>query len=230
MSTPAPASGPLGAPPLNTSVGYLAPLLVFGVFTAVEGLLPPWLYPWVYAVKIAAVVITLKIAPQGLQRIHPSAREILPACGVGILVFAQWILLDKWIWYPSLGTRMGFDPFHAFQSGAAVWMFLAVRLVGLVALVPIIEELFWRGFVLRYFTNENFESVPVGTYSTRAFWIVAAGSAATHPEWPVALIAGIAFALLLRSTRSLFAVVVAHAVANAALGAYIIVTHDWRYW
>jgi hypothetical protein len=46
----------------------------------------------------------------------------------------------------------------------------------------------------------------------------------------VALIAGIAFALLLRSTRSLFAVVVAHAVANAALGAYIIVTHDWRYW
>ena len=83
---------------------------------------------------------------------------------------------------------------------------------------------------LRYFTNENFEAVPMGVFSASAFWIVTVASAATHPEWPVALIAFAIYAWLLRSTRSLFAVIVAHAVTNAALGAYIMVTHDWIYW
>jgi CAAX prenyl protease-like protein len=79
-------------------------------------------------------------------------------------------------------------------------------------------------------TNSDADAVPIGTYSTTAFWVVALGFALSHPEWLVALVAGILFALLLRSTRSMFAVILSHAVANLALGVYIVATGDWKYW
>jgi uncharacterized protein len=183
-----------------------------------------------YVAKTVAVTVTVLFERRTLGVVEPSPRAAVLAVAVGLVVFAQWILIDKWLPYPSLGSRVGFNPLTAFEGSLSTAAFLAVRLFGLVVLVPVIEELFWRGFALRYFTNEHVESVPIGVYSVRAFLIVTVGSAATHPEWPVALIAFAIYAWLLRSTNSLFAVIVAHAVTNAALGAYILITHDWRYW
>lgn len=216
---------------LASTRGYWLPFLVFGIFTSIEGYVPLGLYPWVYLAKTIAVTMAALVERRTLRVIQPSSRAMVPAVVVGVVVFAQWILIDKWVPYPSLGSRVGFDPFAAFQSSLMTTAFLAIRLFGLVILVPVIEELFWRGFALRYLTNEaDVESVPMGVFSASAFWIVTVGSAATHPEWLVALIAFALYAWLLRSTRSLFAAIVAHAVTNAALGLYILLSHDWRYW
>lgn len=155
---------------------------------------------------------------------------VVLAIAVGLVIFAQWVLLDRWIPYPHLGTRTAFDPFTSLTSRGALVTLLTARFYGLVVLVPIIEEVFWRDFMLRYATDSNFESVPIGTHSAMAFWLVAIGSAVTHPEWLVALVAGCLFALLLRSTRSLFAAIVCHATANLALGVYILISHQWQYW
>jgi CAAX prenyl protease-like protein len=217
-------------PVTDSTRSYWLPLFAFAAFTAIEGYVPVGLYPWAYAAKVTAITILVLVDRRALRVIQPSSRVASRAVAVGVVVFALWIVLDKMIPYPSLGSRVGFNPLTAFSSDISLATFLAVRLFGLIALVPVIEELFWRGFALRYFTNENFEAVPMGTFSASAFWIVTISSAATHPEWPVALIAFAIYAWLLRSTRSLFAVIVAHAVTNAALGAYILLTHDWRYW
>jgi membrane protease YdiL (CAAX protease family) len=45
-----------------------------------------------------------------------------------------------------------------------------------------------------------------------------------------ALICACAYALLLRHTRRLFAVVIAHGITNLALGLYVIVARAWEYW
>jgi len=37
-------------------------------------------------------------------------------------------------------------------------------------------------------------------------------------------------ALLLRSTRSLLACIVAHGVTNLSLGIYVLTTGNWKYW
>jgi len=216
-----------------TSTGmasYWVPLAVFGLFTTVEGYVPsPW-YPWVYVAKVCAVIVSLVLLPRSLRDIAPSTRALAPAILVGLVVFAEWILLDRWIPYTHIGTRTAFNPFSELADPLQLWMLLVTRFFGLVVLVPIIEESFWRNFALRWVTNPDLDAVPVGTYSQTAFWMVAVGFASTHPEWLVALVAGVLFALLLRSTRSMFAVVVSHAVANLALGVYIVVTGDWRYW
>ena len=210
--------------------GYWLPLFVFAAFTSLEGYVAPALYPWVYGAKMLAVIGTLLVDRHVLRLMQPTARALGPAIVVGLVVFVEWIVIDKWVPYPSLGSRVGYDPYAALGGGLPTIVFLVVRMFGLVLLVPVIEELFWRGFALRYFTNDDVETVPMGVYSARAFWIVTIGSAVTHPEWPVALIAFAIYAGFLRYSKSLFPVIVAHAVTNAALGAYIVTAQDWRYW
>lgn len=209
---------------------YWVPLFVFAIFTAAEGYAPVSLYPWLYVCKVCAITAALAMFSGGLSDIKPTRRVALPAVAVGVVVFAEWVLLDKWIPYPHLGTRVGFDPFASVQDQRLLVTFLTARFYGLVVLVPTIEELFWRSFLLRYATNPDFRSLPIGAFSTGAFWLVALASAASHPEWLVAVVASCLFAWLLRSTRSLFATIVAHATANAALGMFIVIRHEWQYW
>jgi CAAX prenyl protease-like protein len=109
--------------------------------------------------------------------------------------------------------------------------FLALRFYGLVLMVPVMEEVFWRSFLLRFATDlDDFKRVPIGTFSTTAFFVSSAMFAAAHSEWLVAFICAAAYAYLYRVTRSLFACIVAHSVTNLALGIYILITGDWKYW
>jgi CAAX protease family protein len=210
---------------------YGAPFVLFGLLTMVEGYTPVRWYPVVYFVKMAAVTISLVLAGAARREISPSTRGLALSALLGLAVFAGWVAIDTWVPYPHLGHRVAFDPFTALrQPSWAAPAFLCVRFYGLVLLVPVMEELFMRSFLLRYFTNSDFERVPIGSFSLTAFWIVAGLSALSHPEWLVAIIASCAYALLLRRTRSLFQAVAAHAMTNAALGLYVVLSGDWKYW
>ena len=209
---------------------YWLPLVVFGVFTTLEPYAPGGSYPWVYLAKIVAVTAVLLRGRAGLREIWPSASVVLPAVIVGVLIVVEWLVIDTIVPYPHLGSRVGYDPIASIPNRGLFIAFLAGRLYGLVILVPVIEEMFWRDFVLRYLTNDDFQSVPIGTFSQRSLWIMAIGSALTHSEWVAALLAALLFAWVVRSTKSLFAAVIAHSVANGALAAYILVTRDWKYW
>jgi uncharacterized protein len=205
--------------------------VLFGLFTMAEGYTATGWYPVVYGVKVLAVTACLVVARTARTDITPERRGVVGATLLGVAVFVLWVAIDKWIPYPHLGARTGFNPFAALAQPAwAAPAFLFVRFYGLVLVVPVMEELFMRSFLLRYFTNPDIRQVPIGTFSTSAFWIVAGLSALSHPEWLVAIIASAAYALLLRRTRSLFDAVVAHATTNALLGIYVVLTGDWKYW
>jgi len=210
---------------------YWIPMVVFGALTVAEGYLPLSMYPAAYIVKAIAVTACLLVfrAPLADIRIDLSMRLLVPSILIGLVVCAAWIGIDKYVPYPHLGERTAFDP-TTLRSSAWWAPFLAVRFYGLVLMVPVMEEVFWRSFLLRYLTNANFRQLPVGTFSTSALMIMLAASALAHPEWLVAIMASLAYALWLRRTRSLFGAIVAHAVTNATLGAYVLVTEDWQYW
>jgi CAAX prenyl protease-like protein len=210
---------------------YAGPFVLFGLLTMIERYVPVRVYPLVYFVKICAVTASLVVAGRARRDITPSSQALALAILTGIAVFVAWVGLDKWVPYPHLGDRAGFNPFS--EPGKpkwATWAFLLVRFYGLVLVVPVMEELMMRSFLLRYFTSQRFSELPMGTFSWSAFCIVAALSAASHPEWIAAIVASAAYAFLLRRTRSLFTAVVAHAVTNAALGIYVVTSGEWHYW
>jgi uncharacterized protein len=211
---------------------YAGPMALFLALTTVEGYLPKASYPWAYGVKIVAVTVALLMFRKAWrEEIHFDARVLLPALAVGLVTFAQWVWLDKAIPYPPLGSRVGFDPNAALPDPLWRGLFVAVRLYGLALVVPVMEEVFWRSFLLRYATDQDkWRELPVGQFSLAACLIVAGLFAVAHPEWLVAAVCALLYAALLWHTKSLFACIVAHATTNLALGIYVLATGDWKYW
>jgi uncharacterized protein len=212
-----------------TEIEYCAPPIVFALITAGESYVPVEYFPAVYALKAVAVTFTLFVCRRILRDIVTSWRLVLPSALVGAGVFALWVAGEEWLAYPHLGSRVGYNPFEHLSPAAAA-AFVAVRLYGLVLLVPVFEELLWRSFLIRYVTTADFRSVPPWAYSATAFWIVAGAAAISHPEWLTALVANALYLLWLRRSRSVFAVVVAHSVTNALLGAHILIAGYWHLW
>ena len=64
----------------------------------------------------------------------------------------------------------------------------------------------------------------------RALLIASALFAVEHQQWLAGLIAGLAYGGLYIYTRNLWASILAHAVTNAGLGVYVIMTGRWQFW
>ena len=148
---------------------------------------------------------------------------------IGIVVFIVWI--SPQALFGSAPRTLGFNPpFHA--RSPFYWLELVLRFARLVVAVPLIEEIFWRGFVLRFLIDENFERVPVGAFSWFSFAAVTAGFAFSHspPDWVAALVAGAAYNAVAYRTKSLSSCMVAHALTNLLLGLWIVQTKQWGFW
>jgi CAAX prenyl protease-like protein len=107
-----------------------------------------------------------------------------------------------------------------------------MRFLRLVVVVPLVEEIFWRGFLLRYLINQKFTAIAVGTFSWLSFVVVTGlfGFAHSRADWIPALICGALYNLVAYRTRSLASCVIAHALTNLLLGLWIMQTRQWGFW
>jgi uncharacterized protein len=209
---------------------YVVPIALFLVLTYLEGSFGKSLYPLLYAVKAVLVAGALAATARHWRSLlRWETRPVLLGVLAGILGLGLWLGLDAVT--PKLkflGDRTAFDP-----TTLGTWFvpFLAVRFVGLAVLVPILEELFWRGFLLRWITDaEGWEKLPIEKFTLVATLITSALFAVAHPEWLAALMYALGLCWLLRSTKSLTACITAHAVTNLLLGVYVLVTKSWQLW
>jgi CAAX prenyl protease-like protein len=217
---------------------YVAPMFAYVALGGVEGYLPqvdsqpsPVWYPIAYAVKLVVVAALA-------WRYRETWRDLRPAPGpigvvlalvTGLLVAMLWVGLDGR--YPALpfqGQRASFDPMRI--SNAWRVGFYAVRLTGLVLLVPLIEELFWRSFLIRWLIDPDFRQVPIGRVTWMSAVVTSVLFAMAHPEWLPAILTGLLWAWLLHQTRSVGACVISHVIANLALGLYVIQYSAWKFW
>ncbi len=109
-------------------------------------------------------------------------------------------------------------------------MLFAFRLAGITICVPIMEELFWRGFLMRWLIQEDFTSVPLGAYQPFSFWVTTACFAMVHgSEWLLAVGVGILYGAWFIRTKSLGSVMLAHGSTNLLLALYCLITNDWHF-
>jgi uncharacterized protein len=227
-----------GAAGRSDIVPYMAPMIAYVALGSLESYLPsndgqpsPVWYPLAY---MARVVVVALVAWRYRATWHdfrpwPSARATGLAVSIGLIVWGLWIGLDGlYPALPFLGKRVAFD--LGLMPPPARWAFVGARMTGLVVIVPVIEELFWRSFLLRWLIDQEFEKVPIGPITPLAAVVSSVAFALVHPEWLPALLTGALWVWLLSATRSLGACLVSHATANLALGLYVIATGDWKYW
>ena len=151
------------------------------------------------------------------------------AFGLGIA--ALW--LAPYLLWPDLPRGDPFDPDRLGAEWRELW--LALRLAGFVLVSPLVEELFVRSFLHRVAEVwphwAAFAQRPVGHANARAFGVTWLWFTLSHLpwEWWVAAPTGALFNLWLYRRGNLRSVWLAHAVANAAIGA-LVVAGPYRLW
>jgi uncharacterized protein len=218
---------------------YVIPMVGFLVLTTAESYLPtgadgspsPVWYPLAYTAKVLIVAGLMWACRSTWRDLSPWPGLGASALAVilGLFVTLVWVGLDGY--YPTFsltGTRTAFDPDALPPAGR--WAFIAVRLLGLVVLVPVFEELFWRSFLIRWLIADDFTRVPIGRVTPLSAVVTSVMFGLVHPEWLPGVLTGFAWAWLVWYTRSLTACVVSHATANLALGLYVLATGDWKFW
>jgi uncharacterized protein len=219
-------------------IAYVAPLACYMIPTVFEA--SNWLGLGYEA------VCTLKGVLAGcaywvFRRYYPvySTAGFPLAIFAGVLGLLVWIGLDQLQgivpglqqWVQTIqGSRVGYNPFSDGEPTIRQLAFVVVRLLELMLVVPLIEEVFWRGFLSRYLISEDFEKVEQGTFTSFTFVLVAVLFASAHTE----ILAAIAWCLMINwlyaKTKNLWACVLMHAVTNGLLGAYILTAKEWHLW
>jgi len=211
-------------------VPYVVPFIVFMALTEAGRYFPAHAH-LLYIVKTITVGgllwfwrhsyasdFTLKMRHGGL----------MTAVAAGLIVLAIWILPDKL--FPQHGIDDVFNPFSFNIPQFAVYTVIAVRLFGAVIVVPVMEELFWRSFLLRYLVNPDFKKVSLGTFSWFSFIAVVILFGVEHHRLIQGMIAGIIYTALVIYQKNLAGCVLAHGVTNLGLGVYVISTQSWEFW
>jgi CAAX protease family protein len=191
--------------------------------------LGPWANLWIYPLKTVAVLAVLVYfwprydELNAMRTVKP--RDLLLAVVVGVVVYWLWVRMD-WPW-ATQGPSGGYNPLLAGDLGKVL---VAIRLLGAVIVVPVMEELFWRSFLLRYLISPRFETVPLGTFTVFSFVTTLVLFGLEHHLWLAGMMAGAAYTLLLYGTRQLWPPIIAHAVTNLALGVHVLLTQEWNWW
>lgn len=110
------------------------------------------------------------------------------------------------------------------------WALAALRLFALAVTVPLMEELFWRSFLLRWIDSRNFLASDPARASLRAIVLTVALFSAEHSQWLAGLLAGAAYTAVYVRTRNILLTTLSHAITNSFLGIWILSTGHWRFW
>jgi uncharacterized protein len=153
------------------------------------------------------------------------ASSIFLAVAVGAAVIVFWIVIGPLF---RVGSPSQVNPIPQDPLFGVMW--LMARFAGAVVLAPIIEELFWRSFLSRRFDADDFEKLDPREISLKAILATSVAFALGHGEVLAGVIAGIAFCWLYKRRGDLREAVLAHAVANALLFAYVVKYSAFEFW
>lgn len=225
---------------------YLGPYGLFLVLVEIAGRTPESMAGWMLVARVVLpaawmVHFAIRGAYPELRGYRPGAGGFLLDVLVGVGIAALW--MGPFLLLPDAVARLpellrpdpadGFDPAAFAPLGADA--VLAVRLIGFGAVTPFVEELFVRSFLIRLVdvidTGADFRKVPIARFAWRSFWVTVLWFTFTHVpwEWAVALPAGVVFNLWLYHRRHIGSPIVAHAAANIAIWAMVVLPNDHWY-
>ena len=210
------------APAPAPSAAYLLPLLALvgsamltGIFT--EG------FDRLYPARMGVVLAVLA----WYRRDYASARPdwAWSPVAIGAVVFVLWMALES----ATASQAAGFDPRRELSPAwAAAW--LLARVIGSVLIVPLAEELAFRGYLMRRLVSADFAEVS----PSRINWVSVAVSSlafgALHGRWLAGTLAGVCYALAYRHRGKLGDAVLSHATTNGLIAAYVLATESWALW
>jgi uncharacterized protein len=146
----------------------------------------------------------------------------------GLIVFMVWIFPYP-TWLVAGANAVSVNPIQG-QSNPEAMIWLSTRIIVATLVVPIMEELFWRSYIMRRYERKEFLSVNPETLSGFAYVGTACLFALAHSMWLPGLFAGMVYGELYKTYKNLWVPIFAHAVTNGALGIWVVFSGNWQYW
>jgi CAAX prenyl protease-like protein len=201
---------------------YLVPLLVaIAARMVTKAFFPGFDYGYPLQVASAAIALWYYV-----PRLKPIKWEVSGhAVWLGALVSVIWIFLER-----GPGTTAAA---RLFQSGlnsmpwSIGWAWLVTRVGGALIIAPLVEELAFRGYLLRKLVASEFERVDFNCFTWLSFVGSSIAFGLMHQSWLAGIVAGMMFALAMYRRGRLSDAIQAHAVANGLIIIYAIVTGRW---
>ncbi|MFO0947735.1 MAG: exosortase E/protease, VPEID-CTERM system [Planctomycetota bacterium] len=213
-------------PGVNVTAAYLGPLVAI-VATSMATSAFSESFDYLYPLRVFAAAFVL-FAFRGTYAGLKLLRGSPAAAMTGLAVAALWIAFD----YLSPGKGSVTATPAQFQQmpmwGAVLWM--VSRCIGHVLVVPIAEELAFRGYLTRRLIARRFDEVPMGTFSWPAFLVSSVVFGILHGRWGAGTVAGMFFASAMYRRGRLGDAVVAHIVANGSVALSAVATGNWNLW
>lgn len=170
------------------------------------------------------------------------AAVVFGAIGIGFWLLPT-VLYDHWGLTGKTGgilgllgvddRRDGFDP-SIFQSPAAWWTVVLLRFLRAVVVVALVEEIFWRGFLMRFVCDweGDYWKQPFGRAHWKSYLIVTGMFMAAHApvDYAGAFVYGSLTYLFCIWSKNLGACVIMHAAANLLMCLYIMATGKYGLW
>ncbi|SRR5258708_2668663 len=217
---------------MNRTIAWVGPFVVFVVWLAIDKSLPI-ANPGKEFVRDTVLVASILFFSRNV--FPTTAPHWLPSIALGLAVCALWIAPDALIagWRNSslFQNSVTGKITTSIPPSELTPVMLVLRTARAALIVPVLEELFWRGWLPRWIQDTRFDRIPLGQYTPLAFWATAVLFAAEHgPFWEVGLLCGVIYNWWMRRTRSLGDLILVHAVTNLALSLYVIGTGRWMFW
>lgn len=146
---------------------------------------------------------------------------------IGLFVFICWISLDSWV-FRGAGASHGYNP--KLLSEQMQLPIIIIRALGAIVVVPVMEELFWRSYLIRYIENSDFEKVQIGHFSWASFVVTIVLFGFEHQMILAGMIAGFFYNMLIYRTKSLMLCILAHSFTNMILTFYVLYLGRWDLW
>jgi exosortase E/protease (VPEID-CTERM system) len=221
---------------LDPTAAHLVPLLsvlLAGMLFEAVSTKPDALYPLGVLVGAAALAYSWR-SIDGLGRRPLTDGEAVGrggawwAASTGVVVFAVWIGLE--IVTPA--ARRATDPRESL-AGLPEWAlaaWVAFRLLGSVVVIPVVEEIAFRGYLLRRIMSPEFRAVPPRHFSVTAILVSSVVFGLLHEQWLAGTLAGAAYALAYGRRGRIGDAILAHAVTNGLIGITAFATGKWQLW
>jgi exosortase E/protease (VPEID-CTERM system) len=216
---------------INPSAPFLLPLLAVVATALLTGLFVDE-FDYFYSLRVVVGLLVLAWYRQdyaaGLQR-HLRGRRFVSwhAVGIGVAVYVLWIGFAA-LTNPYISESQPEALSELASPLVGVW--IIGRLLGAVLVVPIVEELAFRGFLLRRVIASNFSKVPYDQWHWPAVLISSLAFAAVHQNWIGGFAAGVLYAYAQKRRGLLSDAIVAHAVSNALIAIQVLFAGHWSLW
>ena len=181
-------------------------------------------FDWLYPLRVLLVGSVMYFYRARLQ-LHTLRIDKLSVF-VGSLVFVFWMLLV--LSSGELNQQFSAVLFSVPPAVSLGW--IVARCIGAIIIVPLAEELAFRGYLLPLI--EKTCATRFGAQASRAIALLGSSIAfgAMHGNWLAASIAGVAYGLIKLRRNNLMDAVVAHATTNMLLAAYVLYFRQWSLW